>query len=579
MSEYKLKKSVLTKDIQVLDAMIAQFIDSGINLKAGVRDRWEVLEAMYRQDVGSSGLPVFEKNETRATPLFKSRAKRLVDATHAALTGAQPYCQAIPYAQSQNKADEREKAVQAVVDTSRYAEYQRLAILDAAMCGLGVIWSPLTEKGVVHHHVHPGRVIVLPNISHDFGTVFCIGHMVQIPAFELMQMQEEGKIRKEFEILPSSTEFTLSDGGSDDNLSDNNSIDLPNDFQNVEVWRLLVKLNIGGEMCWWNVWYSHDQSRVMSIEKYPFKMPWYTVYRLHYEPSRFWPEVPVMQSLQAIQHQHSTLSAVMEQGAVASAVGVLAVNGTLMNGKDLKTFSPGDIIQTSGLSPNQISAIFPAINLTAVPPAIQKLEADADAALGVTKTATGQELNDATATEVQALQAAQAQTENAYASCAADGLEAHFELIDSYWVDAWETMYSVYGHKVDEQLLVKAIKIQVEWKASGRSADAGPAAQMQKLQSLFQLAQNPMSALDPMKVEERIIMELGITNHEDLLKKNQDGQTGQGPPAPMVAGQGWPQGLPAVPPGTQEAEAGGLGAMPPGPGQGYQIADGMLPPQ
>jgi len=558
---YRLPKSVLKKERAKLDEIVSNLIDAARNNKEPLKQRWEALEAMYRQDPGSSGMEVFKGNDTRTTPLMKSRVGRLVDTVHSSLTATSPHCQAIPFEQSQKRADALEKSVQTVMDVQQFGEYQRLALRDAALCGLGVIWAPLTEDGVKYHHVHPGKFIVLPNLSHDQSRLFCIGHLSQVPYFELCQLQEQGKIRKDAEFLPVSSEYADSDGTSPLMDATDEDTGLPMDFQNVEVWQLLVKLHIGDRKGWWLIWYAEDSQQCINIEEYPYEQPWYTIYRLHYEPSCFWPEVPVANALQSIQHNHSTLAAVLEQGAVALSTGMLIVNGVFADQVEHKSIQPGEIIRMAASSGGATATpVFPAMRIDHIPPVLQKLEADADAAIGVNKTAVGQELNNATATEVQQLQAAQAQSENAYSSCAADGLESHYGLVTEYFKRSWTEMNKAYGKRISVKETLDSLKIQAEWKATGRAADATPQAQMQKLQALYQMAQNPNSILDPYAVEKRIIEEIGIGNTDELLKEN-NAQVQQ-PTQAMVGGQGGPGGVPAAAQGIEGAGLESAGAVP-----------------
>jgi hypothetical protein len=46
--------------------------------------------------------------------------------------------------------------------------------------------------------------------------------------------------------------------------------------------------------------------------------------------------------------------------------------------------------------------------------------------------------------------------------------------------------------------------------------------QLQKMQALYQLAQNPASQLSPEKVEMAIIENMGISNIDSLLKENDE---------------------------------------------------------
>lgn len=552
---FKLPASVLKSNRQKLSDLVRQVIDSGVEQRSLLRERWEVLEKMYRMEPNCSGSEVFEGQETRTTPLLHSRVKRLVDTTHGALVTVTPHCQAIPYEQSQEGADILEESVQATVDAEEFGEYQRLALRDAALCGVGVLWLPLKEgTGIELTHIHPGQFFCLPNISHDTRTLYAMGHMSKVPYHKLWDMQDRGELPKDAEFMPGNSEHTLADGSSPENtvtlIEDK---ELPLDYQLVEVWNVLLYCQIGNRTGWWAIMFAEDTSQVLKCEPYEYALPWYAIYRIHLEPSRFWPEVPVANNLQSLQHMHSTLSAILEQGGVASAVGILVLNGVLDGGKKLTSIKPGSVhnLTQTGAGVGA-QAIFPAINISSIPGILAKVEQDADAAVAVGRIATNQELNDATATEVQALQASQAQSENAYAAIAASGLEQAFAITAGYWRDSYDTMQKVYGRRIDIEELVKVSSMDVEWKAAGRAPDATPQAQMQKLQALYQLAQNPMSVLDPAKVEERIVREMGLGDIDDLLKKEQDDYSAS---AGMVD-QAGVQGVPGM---AQGAAVGGPG--------------------
>jgi hypothetical protein len=369
-------------------------------------------------------------------------------------------------------------------------------------------------------------------------------------------MQDRGELPKDAEFMPGNSEHTLADGSSPENtvtlIEDK---ELPLDYQLVEIWNVLLYCQIGDRKGWWSIMFAEDTSQVLKCEPYEYSLPWYAIYRIHLEPSRFWPEVPVANNLQSLQHMHSTLSAILEQGGIASAVGMLIINGVLTNGQKLTSIKPGAVVNLTQTGAGVGSqAIFPAINVQSIPGILAKIEQDADAAVAIGRIATNQELNDATATEVQALQASQAQAENAYAAIAAAGLEQVFAVVAGYWRDSYDTMQSVYGNRVDLDELVQVAGMDVEWKAAGRAPDATPQAQMQKLQALYQLAQNPMSVLDSMKVEERIVREMGLGDIDELLKEKQDDYAGS-------AGMVDPAGAQGVPGMAQGPQAGAIGPV------------------
>ncbi len=551
---FKLPSSVLKGKREVLSALVRQVIDTGLQARKGLESRWAVLEKMYRMEKNSSGSEVFEDAETRTTPLLHSRIKRLSDTTHGALTVVSPHCQAIPYDQSQKGADVLEGAVQATLDAEEFGEYQRLALKDAALCGLGVLWLPLKEgKGVEVTHVHPGTFFCLPNISHDMRRLYAMGHMSKVPLYKLNELKAAGTIYKDADIIPDQS-ADVSDGASSENtvtLTDDG--ELPLDYQLVEVWNVLLYCQIGKRVGWWALMFAEGSSQVISCDEYDYLRPWYAIYRIHLEPSRFWPESPVANNLQSLQHMHSTLSAVLEQGGAASTVGFLILNGVLENGKKLTKIKPGMVVQQTQVGAGiGAQAVFPAIKIGDIPGILQKVEQDADAAVSIGRIATSQELNDATATEVQALQASQAQAENTYASVASGGIESVFAIVDQYWKRSYDVMQKCYGHRLDLDELLDSLEIDVEWKAAGRAPDASPAVQMQRLQALYQMAQNPMSVLSPQAVEERIIKEMGIGDVDSLKKENQD-EARRSAGGPELVGAPNPEAMAAVPQGPQGA--------------------------
>lgn len=566
---FKLPSSVLKTRRADLSALVRQVIDTGLNARQGLEDRWSALEAMYRMEPGSSGSTVFEDVETRATPLLHSRVKRLTDTVHGALTVVSPHCSAIPYDQSQEGANILEDAVQSVLDAEEFAEHQRLALKDAALCGIGVLWLPLNEsKGVEVTHVHPGTFFCLPNISHDMRRLYAMGHMSRVPLYKLAELKNQGVIYKDAAIIPDQS-ADVTDGASvEASVTVTEDGELPLSYQLVEIWNVLLYCQIGKEIGWWSLMFAEGTSQVLSCEKYPYGIPWYAVYRIHLEPSRFWPESPVANNLQSLQHLHSTLSAVLEQGGIASAVGALVLNGVLENGKKLTTLKPGMVIQQTQVGAGiGAQAIFPAINISSMPGILSKVEQDADAAVSIGRIATNQELNDATATEVQALQASQAQAENSYASVASAGVESVFAIIDQYWKRSYDVMQKCYGRRLDLNEVLEAKPLDVEWKAAGRAPDASPQAQIQRLGTLLQMASDPNSILDRMAVEERMIKEMGISDVKGLLKENQDEARGITAGSGMV-GSAVPQAMAVSPEGAQAAGAEQPwqgGPMPPGP--------------
>ena len=571
---FELPQSVLKADTKPLDSLLQSLLDAGISAREGLRARWETLEAMYRMEPDTCQTTIFEGQEVRTTPLIASRVDRLADNVQAALMGVNPHCQALPYEQSQQKADDLEAAVQSVMDAEGFAEYQRLALRDAPLCGMGIVWCPINENGVQFQSVHPGQFVMMPNISHDMRQCYFIGNLTRIPYFKLLQLQSQGKIRKDAQFIPGSSSLENQDGSSvNQSVSLADDAMVPQDFQTCSVWQLLIYCKIGKREGWWSVMFSDDSRTTLAIHPYEYSLPWYAVYRIHFEPGRFWPECPRANRLQALQNVHSVLTGILEQGGAASTTGILVLNGVLKGGEKMTGYKPGAVYQVTATGAGPVSsAIFPAINIGVVPGILEKVEQDADTAIGVTRTGTGQELNNATATEVQALQATQAQAENTYANCAAIGLESIAGIIHEYLRKSWATMENAYGLRFKDTLS-QCVDLDVEWKASGKVPDSGPQAQMQKMQAAYQLSQNPNSILDQAAVERRIIENLGLGNIDDLLKENQDyAEQNQG--LGMVEPGGGP-GVPQMAPEAQAGQAGGVGPIgPQGPGIPVEASGG-----
>lgn len=520
-SLYKLPASALDPKSDELDSVLQRLITAAELARSNQEPRWTCLKDMYMQEAGKGiGRSPFNGWDARPTSLVSSRVDRLAEAVFTGLTKSEPYCQASPLDGGQQQADDLETGIQAVVQRSGFDQAFRIALRSAALYSPGILWVRVTDQGVKTETVSPDRFVALPAYERNVCRGHLYGHRVDMTLWEAEEMREKGGWRKEIEFAA----FTQSGALSSKDGASEGQIASENDWQTVAIYHLLVKLQIGKRAGWWSIIYHRDQNKWLKVEEYALDRPWYVPVRLHFEPNLFWPETSPANRLQGMMHDHTTMQAIIVGGAMFKSVGVLVGGPSLKDG--FQTFQPGQLLPNPGGTP--VSAVFPPISIEEALAAKGAIEQDADAALGLSKLGTAQELDNATATETSILKGSQDMTLDAYAQHAAEALEEVFALV--------QHICTVHASAVQEHAKWLGVEFYnnltqiVEWKASGRAADNAPSVVNQKLAALVQMSQNPNSILDPQKVEEAAIrgLQIPVSDIEDLKKENQDA-VGQAP--------------------------------------------------
>lgn len=496
---YRISLAAFQEDSDELDILLRDLVGAADDARrAGGRElRWAALKAMYRMEPDSSGQRLFPEWPARCTPLLASRVDRVAESVHQGLAAKAPYCQARPLSGGTPEADQLEKGVQALAQRAGIDAALRMALRDAALYSPGFLWAALGPRGLRIESVSPDRMVVLPSWARTTQEACLMGHRFQIARWEVEEARRKGGWRS-LDLSPG--------GGSAAGVLDQAMAGDPaqRDWQSLKLAHILIRLRAGDEDGWWSVIYSDDLGRWLKVERYPLKTPWYVPVRLTSEPHSFWPETSPANRLQHLQHLHSSLCTILEQGGMFASVGVLTGSPPLRD--KLQTFRPGQFLAAS--PGTEVKAIFPPFRFEGVLAAIEKLERDADQAVGISRFGTAQELKDATATEVRVLKAAQEQAANAYASHAADALEELFSLIQETaathasqvarsapWLDAafWE-----------------AARLPVEWTSSGRALDIAPELELQRLMQAYQIASAPGSSLDLAQTEKEIVRALEL---------------------------------------------------------------------
>lgn len=513
---YDIPASVLDKDRDQLEALLDQLLDQALHeVKGALPDRWTAVEAMYRMEPGSSGAPIFPDWEVRPTPLLPGRIDRLTNSVWAGLTASAPYCQAAPDTKDQDSADELEAGIHRAAEKGGVDEALRQAVRDAALCGVGILWAAPGATGVTIQAIHPRRFALLPNYAPSIRESSFCGHAFYLPRW---RVEELGK-GAGWKSLP--------EGGGDDpdqlpaGYSPGHSSGTAGsggpgrDFEAVELWHILCRLKIGSRSGWWSMIYARSTRTLLWVEPYLLVEPWYCEVVLQSEGGRWWPSGSVGFRLQGLQHSHTQLCAIREQGTMFSAFGLMVGPEGLKN--QLTSFRPGQVLKGSPGFP--IQAIFPPFNPSISLDLIAQIESQADAAVGISRLGAGQQLTNATATEASFLRAVTEQAENSYASSAARGLERLYGVIHASFL-AFPTVFRrAYGASLGEEFW-RSLNHPVRWKSAGRSMDNAPSVQMQKLQAALLMSREPGSTLDPAKTEQAVLRAMQLPLEVEQLTKN-----------------------------------------------------------
>ena len=552
------------KDLDPLGKYLGGEVGTAKGARDGLKKRWELNEQVYRNDPKIAGVKLFDNYAPRATAPMSPRINRIINTTATAIFSPSPMVQAIPDDQDQVGADTLEKALHLTWIRAGFPRKARSALLTTALCGVSIMRLRMTPKGLKFDYIHPNDFVIAPTFLDGIPDAHLVGHRFYLPKWEVIARTKpdaDGKIL--YPLMDEEGVRKMSSADPDDEPSgrdpsyDRSTNEESGVFENqrVELWELIVRIEVDKKPQYKRVVLSHDDAKLLLVEEYIYSRPWYFDLRFHDEPGKFYPASSVAQNIVGLALLKQDMTNLLATGSMATAANPVVISGMGSLGKKLKHYNIGMIIEVP--YDVQVQEIPISFNPGAMPAVMDIIDNNMESQTGITdqRLAAERASGDITATQISAEEQAARQNEGAYPSFAADLIEpiAYFwqELLTLHPKD----FRRFYGTAIQEEVYGLA-RNSVRWVMTGKNSGNSPHILIGKLQSMLTMASQPGSTLDYGKVESAVISALQLPMDVEKLKKT-DEQIAQERDQEMALAQLEAQGQ--APPGGNGGVDGGLG--------------------
>lgn len=387
----------------------------------------------------------------------------------------------------------------------------------------GAMHGPVSFTGLQFDVVHPNDFVIYPHNCHGIQTAQLTGHRFYRQVRDIEALQRLGRYLDDVKIQSGSGPEEHESGRDyDQSRLSPLSPPKPQDGQ-AELFECIVKWDLGAEQVrradgrfdkkppynerYWRVTVSIDPVGLLKIEPWHLSRPNYADFR--YQPKQYgswWSSGSVGNDLQGLQMQKIDVRNLLNYGSQYNMFKPIFTDSALP-GKKL-AIEPGGLYAAGGAVSSPSSGFDPGTLLAE----LDWIERDADAITRIPQAGTGQQANRGgqpiTAREAGQLGAAMNTGINKYISTFGQGLTDTAEIACEllfFNFELWQPIYG--GPQMPEE--VKAILQQVgidpgdsqvfvenpqdfllplQWELQGRSQDATPDVQFQKLQLAKQIA-------------------------------------------------------------------------------------------
>jgi len=537
-----------------LSTLMSQLIVQSGEAGTVLENRWKTCQDQYDATPNSSGSEITKGVQERPINIIAPRIDAAEDAIAASNIGAKPYAQCLMDKTKSNYSEPLEKGIQDICDIERFGEAYRQLVHDGLIRALGILciaFNSATNK-IEFTPIHPKCFRVFPNTNPWLDKAEFAAHQITITRAELQDLIAQKKLQKpnetDSEIVAAAQLAATTEFRAPREDFDGDSITSPfTDFDQINLWDAKIRLRVGKERSWYRVVYHEESQNVLLCEPWPYNNPGYTIGYLDLDPDRFYPNVSQAWRLVNLQHAYTEAWSMMQLGTEMEAFP--PVVGTLGAGSKEITLTPGKIIP--GSVAQNVQIISGRANPQIAASILPLIKSEADEVVRIARTGTAQEpVSGTTATAVQLAAEGQKRAEGSLADRASLALEHCWQRIIEICRTHPAEIAAAYPFLKDEFWVGVAQDVRVV--ATARSSNANPAAQMQILADLYQLAQSAPQMFDMEKIITHIVENMGIEAdvNEFFAKNNTDPTNVINPAIAGQAGPGGmvpPQGDPAVP--------------------------------
>ncbi|RZK96334.1 MAG: hypothetical protein EOO66_06560 [Methylobacterium sp.] len=546
----------LVPDPDALARRIVADIDAWEADLSGLRRRWDRNAEIYRVNPDYVTMQAVDGMEPYPVPLSRIKCDNVVGNVRTALFAAEPYVN-VESGGDANLDAQRERAITKLAKEARMERMAEGTLWCAYQYNLGILRLAAVSdngiKGIEGEWLDPRHVCVYPSDESDPWRSRTFGHRFYEPMWTVERRMEEGIYASE-RLFGTGDRRSHEPNPSASPLGEATTARRADDspeLWEVETWertplgwkRLLCTL-------------ARNPAKLLRAREYRYEVSRYSIWRFLNTEKGLLTEDSLAQALQGVNIAASDLFTAYVQVALGKATPMVFVIGGSLGPDRVQQFSWGTIYD--GLDEGtQIVPISPGGDVSGLAASLEKIEQYADGVAGVSQIGSSQPLPASTsATAVNALMQGDSRGQDRLLQAATEGAEQAFRILDAIWRADYEGFVRLYGRSVrvdDPQKLTSATDITSSARTVG-----SPQVLMQKLQALWEMSQDPASALDRPKVAQRIIQALNLPfEPEDVAGQLQTGVSMEqlaalgggglpsapaGPAAPDPAAPGQPVG-------------------------------------
>lgn len=560
--------------------MLTRKIDAYREHVCGMRDRWDVNEAFYRNQpesmAGLIGHAVTDEDGT----VYGDTANRIRDVAAWQATEHHPvvqpiidaaiaqqynaivinseYCTGETFGQSKELVGHVQKTIQNFYHAGSFDQALDDLLLISSLCGVAFLRQtmavdvdgllstrsnpdvvrvgPVRYAGLNFDVIHPRDIAVYPLNSPNIEACSVVAHRVQMMRrAEIEELQEAGRYLGPDEVggltetdTVDQDESTMSADFSRGMDSTSNAVE-EGDHQ-VEIWTGLAKLKLdkGAKFeRWYEFVIAKDSEELLQIKEYAYPRPWYFPFYAKKEPGRLIPRSSPAQDLQALQRSANELWNQYLDAAFVSTLPSYVADRNSFN-DSIIALTPGKVTLVENLSKDTFIQFPVGANQTAARDGLQYITQLAQLVARVSSNTMGNAVPaGTTATEASIIQAGNATNSNYALKIFSQGLTEAWGFAQVLIADDFAFLKSHYGDAIPvlddygDFSGEDAMRWPIRWSVTGKEINTNPAYAMQTLIQLLgvglQMEQSGNPVLDSVALVEAAANSSGLTDAYNII--------------------------------------------------------------
>lgn len=507
-------------------------IDSSITGRESVKDRWDMIENIFRCDQKTSNLQIADSFESYVFPMYRQKATKIGRTVLGAYFNLKPWVQMIDVTRPVQQQDPNAPPPQPIPDVERtyqsWLESSNLKNVFSTVfmnmvhfnCGIAQVCTK-PDGSLFARNIHPSKSIFYPCQTPDYNSLITMGHQFLPLRGDIEEGLESGLYNKDWLDLDKCGVATnrATRTTNDEVMAHDNPIMTNGDDEPIECYELVTKLKLKGDTKreWYLALVEKQGEQLMSLEHYPYSRPWYFVYKTSYDEDNMYPSDSIGGVMQGLQLAYNDGNTLMLQGSLAGAFPLIVVSGGSLSNKTV-SYQAGQMIESS--DEIKLQYVSTGFNPGALAPMMQKIEQLADGVSGMSRLGTTEALpGHTTATAASGFLQAQQESKDEYVEGVASPFKDMAEFIFEMMVKHTPKIALRMGKKwqINPNAEIDPTAIDIQPTGGGTTTD--PQLLGQKLMTLQQMASNPASSLDPEKVETKMVEAMDFPFDTDSLKK------------------------------------------------------------